>query len=167
MSEELDLEVLVDTWRGPLTGLFAARGVDPAEAVELAQDVFAEAWIGRGRFRGDPGDPRAVGAWLAGIARNLHRARARRRRPERLEPGVAEARAARVPDPEAEAAARLREAVDALPDRERAVVKAFYFERSSTVHVAALLGISPRAVEGLLRRARTRLEVTLSSVRSR
>ncbi len=167
MKPSLDLDHLIDEWRGPLIGLFAARGVTYGEAAELAQDVFAEAWMVRNRFRGDVQSPKAVGAWLAGIARNLHRASLRKLRPEPLEPGIAEEQAASDEQPVAEPseeqqhATNLRMAVEALPDRERAVVQAFYFEETSTAHVAALLGIAPRAVEGLLRRARARLKQTL------
>jgi RNA polymerase sigma-70 factor, ECF subfamily len=163
VSATLDLDQLIEAWRGPLIGLFAARGVAYGEAIELAQDVFAEAWIGRGRFQGAPKNTRAVGAWLSGIARNLHRASSRKRRPEPLEQGLAE----QEPAPEASdheiRAAELRRAIEALPDRERAVVQAFYFEETSSAHVAALLGIAPRAVEGLLRRARARLKESLES----
>ena len=168
MSGALDLDSLIDAWRGPLVGLLAARGASWSEANELAQDVFAEAWLGRGRFRGDPGDERAVGRWLAGIAVNLLRA-ARRRRAKR-EPRLGDAgrdggsapMVESAEDPGAERLRRLREAIEELPERERAVVQAFYLEETSTARVAALLGTSERAVEGLLRRARERLRERLT-----
>jgi RNA polymerase sigma-70 factor (ECF subfamily) len=157
----LDLDALIDAWRGPLIGLLSARGASYSEAIELVQDVFAEAWIGRERFRASPGDTRQVGAWLAGIALNRQRVSHRKRRPEALPMDLAQPQPA---DEESEAehqAANLRAAIEQLPDRERAVVKTFYFEETSSAHVAALLGIGPRAVEGLLRRARARLKEIL------
>lgn len=168
MSGAFDLDALIDTWRGPLVGLLAARGASRDEAIELAQDAFAEAWLGRERFRGDPGDERAVGRWLSGIAVNLLRATNRRRgrlRPHLEDAGVDGTEAPHVEetdDPGAERLRRLREAIVGLPERERAVVQAFYLEETSVARVAALLSLSERAVEGLLFRARERLRERLS-----
>ena len=50
-----------------------------------------------------------------------------------------------------------------VPSRQRIVVQAFYLEETSTARVAALLETSERAVEGLLRRARARLQERLGS----
>jgi RNA polymerase sigma-70 factor (ECF subfamily) len=161
VSEGFDLERVIDAWRGPLVGLLRARGLGARAAIELAEDVFAEAWLGRERFRGDPEDEGAVGAWLAGIARNLHRAALRRRRFEVL----ADAAEEREP-PENDVPNRtaVRAAIDRLPDGEREVVRMFYLEETSTRRVAALLSLSERAVEGRLRRARQRLAGWLREV---
>ncbi|MCP3918334.1 MAG: sigma-70 family RNA polymerase sigma factor [bacterium] len=158
----MNLERLIDTWRSPLTGLLAARGASWAEATELAQDVFAEAWLSRATLTADEEDERAVGAWLAGIARNLHRVAARRRLramqqlPDEVgvegeEPGLDD-----------DETLRVRAAITRLPDREREVVQAFYLDETSAARVAALLETSERAVEGLLRRARARLKAALA-----
>jgi RNA polymerase sigma-70 factor, ECF subfamily len=48
--------------------LFAQTG-DADAAHDLLAETFAQAWRGRGRFRGE--DDRAGTAWLYGIARNL------------------------------------------------------------------------------------------------
>ncbi len=159
---ELDLDVLMDSWRGPLIGLAISWGVRHGDAIELAQDTFAEAWVGRSSFRGDASDTRSVGGWLAGIARNLHRVSVRKLRPEELAPGAADSQPAPEPSPEQERARHLIAVILSLPDREREVVQAFYFGETSTVHVAALLDLTPRAVEGLLRRARERLRSSLN-----
>ena len=79
MGGDMDLDRIIDRWRGPLVGLLGARGASPADAVELAQDAFSEAYLGRERFEGSWEDDGAVGAWLRGIALNLLRAGARRR----------------------------------------------------------------------------------------
>ena len=158
------LRTLIERWRGPLVGLLSARGASWARAEELAQDVFAEAWLGRERFHGDEDDERAVGAWLAGIARNLQRGDVRRLARVESEPPEGSVDSAEPEhDPEAaEEAARVREAIGSLPEREREVVRAFYLEETSTARVAALLETTERAVEGLLHRARKRLRVLLS-----
>lgn len=59
----MDLDRIIDRWRGPLVGLLGARGASPADAVELAQDAFSEAYLGRERFEGSWEDDGAVGAW--------------------------------------------------------------------------------------------------------
>ena len=171
MSDAWDLDALVERWRGPLVGWLRARGRRASEAVELAQDVFAEAWLGRERFAGDARDERAVGAWLRGIARNLDRAR-RRADARRAEGGPEELDAVASPDTSddptdaAEDAQRLRDAIDRLPKAERIVVRAFYLEESDAKTVAALLGRSERAVEGVLYRARRRLAGLLAADRA-
>ena len=157
-----DLDRLIERWRGPLVGLLGARGADRGQAIEIAQEVFAEAWMSRDRFRGDLEDERAVGAWLAGIARNLHRVATRSRGPRLVEVTEQTLPAGAEVQPE-DNAARLREAVQALPDPEREVVQAFYLEQTSVRLVAGLLGVSERAVEGRLRRARQRLRQMLRS----
>ncbi len=164
MSTLPELAQLIATWRGPLIGLLTTRGLSREAAIELAQDTFAEAWVHRARFRGPDDDTAAVGRWLAGIARNLHRQRARIRPLRPLEEAVVDGLAA--PEDasalDRERASALHEAIESLPARERVVVHTSYFEETSTAHVAALLETSPRAVEGLLRRARKRLEEALS-----
>lgn len=161
LEPELDLDHLIDRWRGPIVGLLSARGSSWDEAEELAQDVFAQAWMARARFRGDVNDARSVGAWLAGIARNLHRDR-RRPRPARVvsidaTPHEGADGFATEDEAATEEAALVLAAVERLPDAEREAVQAFYLETSTTGEVAGLLGITERAVEGLLYRARKRL----------
>jgi RNA polymerase sigma-70 factor (ECF subfamily) len=60
----------------------------------------------------------------------------------------------------------VRAEVRDLPERECVAVLATYFDASSAADVAALLGTSVRAVEGLLRRARGRLWARLQRTRS-
>jgi len=167
---ELDLDRLVERWRGPLVGILSARGLGWTEAEELAQDVFAEAWLVRERFAAAPEDERRLGAWLAGIARNLHRAHARRFRPaptldETDDPPLEADPGERLEADERDA--RVRRAIADLPEREREVVRAFYLEETSLARVAALLEITERAAEGLLHRARRRLERTLAREEAR
>lgn len=160
--QELDLAALVERWRGPLIGFLLAQGLDRRTAVEVAQDAFAEAWLGIERFRGDPGSDRDMGAWLRGIARNRARMARRARRALPLEE-VASTEVPAEPPPAEEhpLAAAVRAEVERLPEREREAVLATYFEAASAAVVAGLLGTSVRAVEGLLRRARGRLAARL------
>ena len=151
----------IEAFRGPLVGLVASWSNDWREAEELAQDVLAEAWVGRDRFEGDPEDLGAVGAWLRGIAFRLHAARRRGRARLRLVGGREEGGPldlAILPgegeDPRMEA---LRSAFGELSSEHQSVLRMRYLEPSSNREVAALLGRTEKAVEHLLRRARREL----------
>jgi len=136
-------------------------------AIALAQDVFVAAYLGRERFGGEWTDDRAVGGWLRGIAANLlHGERRRRRRAARAvvdhelpdpaapDPGAAAERA--------ESDARLRAHLEDLRGPWRTVLYMHYIEGSGLREIGALLGITERAVEGRLRRAREELRKSLA-----
>ena len=59
---------LLDTFRGPLVGLIASWGASWTDAVEIAQDSFAEAYLRRECCRGDWRDPAVFGPWLRGVS---------------------------------------------------------------------------------------------------
>ncbi|MFC0410796.1 sigma-70 family RNA polymerase sigma factor [Roseomonas elaeocarpi] len=127
---------------------------NPAEAEEIAQEAMLRAWQHAARF--DP-DRARLGTWLYRIAANLAIDRARRPGFATLE-GVPD-----LPDPAEDPEARLlaREdraallaALEELPARQRAALALSYDAGLSGAEAAAALDVSPRAVEGLLRRAR-------------
>ncbi|HWM10549.1 MAG TPA: sigma-70 family RNA polymerase sigma factor [Solirubrobacteraceae bacterium] len=60
---------LYDRYAQRAVGWARRGGVAEADVVDLAAELFAEAWRSRRRFR-DPGDGSAA-AWLHGIARHL------------------------------------------------------------------------------------------------
>ncbi|MEL6713057.1 MAG: sigma-70 family RNA polymerase sigma factor [Planctomycetota bacterium] len=160
--DDAALERWIDEFRGPLIGLVASWTRDWGEAHEVAADTFAEAWVGRARFEGDPEDVGAAGAWLRGIAFRLHSARSRTRgrlrlvggdpRPAGLEPAAPDPA---VSDPRMEA---MRAAFATLKGLHQTVLRMHYLEQSSTRKVAALLGRTEKSVEHLLRRARRALQ---------
>lgn len=163
----MDLDELVRRFRGPLAGYCAARGLDPEAADRVAHEVFVTAWLARARFRGAFDDRGAIGAWLRGIAQNLLRAAQRERRrsarledeppaPPHLEPSALASEAATV--------ARVRDAVRSLPPHEREVIWMFYFDDAATREVAAVLGITEKAVENRLRRGRETLRRRLANL---
>ena len=160
----MELSPLIARFRGPLIGLLHAWGAQPADAVEIAQDVFAEAYVGRDRFRGSWENDGEVGAWLRGIAMNLHRSRSRK--VGRTEPlGEREFEQPRE-EPEPEAASEVRAAIDRLRGQWKTVLLMYYVEKSGLAEIAALLGITERAVEGRLHRARNELKARLAPERS-
>ncbi|MEQ1890907.1 MAG: sigma-70 family RNA polymerase sigma factor [Planctomycetota bacterium] len=156
---QADLERWIAAFRGPLIGLLASWGLEWGAAEELAQDVFAEAWLGRARFTGRADDHANVGAWLSGIARNLYRTRRREATRSGLQALPADLAAA-APE-EDERRAELVAAFAELSEAHQTVLRMHYLEETSAREVAALLLISPKAVEDRLYQARKALRERL------
>jgi len=164
----LDLKALIDAFRGPLIGLLASWGAPWAEAVELAEETFAEAWLNRESCRGRLDDTEVAGRWLRGVARNLYRnwARSRRRRTSRITFRDSES-LSRVATPNEketnEQLDSLRQAIERLPAPQREVVLMHYLEETTVSDVAALLSVSVKTVEGRLYQARRALRRMLDA----
>ncbi len=161
----MQIDNWIKTWRAPLTALIAGWGAPWSDAAELAEDTLVEGYLARDSFRGDPEDPQTVGPWLRGVARNLFIARlrqSRRRRTEPLDPdSVAQPSVA--DDGEDPRLDDVRVAMRNMPERLREVLYLRYLEESSLTDISALLGLSIRAVEGRLHRARTHLRRRLDA----
>ncbi len=159
----MELNSLIAHFKGPLTGLIASWGASPADAVDLCMDSFAEAYLARERFRGDWNELASTGAWLRGIAHNLFQAH--RRRETRPMEALGDRDFARDEDLGAcereSRASRVRRAMDSLQAPYRTVLYMRYVDGSGLAEVAGLLGISEKAVEGRLYRARKALAVLL------
>ena len=154
-----DLERWIAAFRGPLTGLLASWGNDWAAAEELAADAFAEGWVHRERFEGDPRDLSAAGAWLRGIAFHLSESRRRKRAVRRAEPIDAQRGAdlAAPVEEEDERRALLVAAFAEIGAPFQTVLRMHYLEETSARDVAALLGVSAKTIESRLYQARRAL----------
>lgn len=143
---------------GPLALRVARRLVDDAVAAEdIVQEAMVRVWQQAARFDGSRG---LLTTWLYRIVANLAIDHRRRRRPMSLPedyevadpaPG-AEAVLARQEDD-----ASLDAAMAALPPRHRMVMAMVYEEGLSGAETGRLLGLSAKAVERLLARARATL----------
>ena len=127
---------------------------DPHEAEEIAQDAMLRAWCAAERYDAERG---AFTTWLQRIVINL--AADRRRAGRATGPPLTDAIADPAPGAFAvlEAAERRRHlaaGLAALPDRQLQAVALAYFEGRAGAEAASVLGVSTRALEGLLRRAR-------------
>lgn len=139
----------------------------------LAEDVTQEVWLRAVKEWRRSGIPDTPLAWLTTVARNLIVSHLRRRDPLALaDASVADILAAVENDAFSESAivaAAVTRALDRLPDGEARLIEAFHYERHRISQIAASCGISERAVEGRLRRARERLrrelELTLKAER--
>ena len=141
---------------------------NPTDAEDLVQDTMLRAY--RAILRFDGRHPRA---WLLTIMRNAQINRVRRRRPELLrDPDATMARLADEDGPElgpegivvdAGYDAAIEHAVDALPEKFRAVVELVDIQGLSYADAAEFLGVPTGTVMSRLHRARARIRRHLES----
>jgi RNA polymerase sigma-70 factor (ECF subfamily) len=131
-----------------------------ADAEEAAQEAFVRAWLALRRFRrGADFRP-----WLLAIVANEARNRVRnRRRREGLAERAAEELAWQPPPAAAPAVSdgRLREALAALPERDRSVIACRFVLDLGEHETAAVLGIARGTVKSRTARALDRLRGAL------
>jgi RNA polymerase sigma factor (sigma-70 family) len=162
-SDPAAFRELYERYAARVHGFHARRTRDLEAAHDLTAETFAQAWLGRRRFRDDAGG--SAGPWLFGIARNLLAQSVRRRRIElgacaRL--GVLE----RLDEPRATAEPDdswlegLEEAFAELPEGQRTAIELRVLEGLGYDEVAAGLDTTPAA-------ARVRVARGLGSLRQR
>jgi RNA polymerase sigma-70 factor, ECF subfamily len=150
-------------------GALRRFGLDPAEADEVAQEVFLRAWRGLSRFE----ERSQFSTWLYRIAFNEAQRRLSRRRPkpvaerdpDREDPVVSLAESPNL-GPEAQTLDRefertLERALDQLPEEWRIAVVLRDIEGLSTHDAAAVVGVREAAFKSRLHRGRMRLRALL------
>jgi RNA polymerase sigma-70 factor (ECF subfamily) len=156
--EQIVLRHRADAWRVAyrFTG-------DAAEAEDLAQEAFLRILDAAGRYK-----PTATfRTYLFRILNRLCIDHARRKRPTVTDslpqrPDGAPSAIQRLSDGERDAA--IRAALDKLPPAQRMAVVLRYFQGLSVAEIAEAMDTSVKAVEGLLARARERLESVLAEL---
>jgi RNA polymerase sigma-70 factor (ECF subfamily) len=163
-GERAAAERLIEgSYRQIYAALFRLCGGDRELAADLTQETYRKAWEALPRFEGRA----QLSTWLYRIAYNtfLHHVR----RPRPLQELTDEA-AARLADPEPDAAAtlaesdesaRLRRAVLKLPEELRFCVTAHYWSGLPISEVARLENITPVAIRKRLKRAFAALRLAL------
>lgn len=136
---------------------------DHLAAEDALQEVFLKVYEHAHRY-----EPKAkVSAWLNRITVNFCLNLLRQRRPEE---SLDQEEAPPVPDPgatplealeELDLSRRLAELLDALPEKQRRALILKRFGGLSYQEIAAELGLSVQAVDGLLKRARQTLKKAL------
>lgn len=162
---------LLGRHRGPVVSYVYRLVRDAALAEDLAQEVFLRVYQARHRWKPDA----RFTTWLYRIATNLalNAVRDSRRTalPAASADGEGEDEAARLADPKPIADAQMiaserertiRQAVEALPEKQRAAVLLHKYQDVDYHQIARVLGVSESAVKSLLFRAyetlRARLE---------
>jgi len=132
---------------------------------ELAEDITQEAWLRALRHWRVHGLPDKPLGWLTTVARNLVVSYFRRRQAIPLggvspDEVLAAVDANTASDSE-EIATIVSHALASMPQAEAQLLETFHYDRMKMSQLAEVYGISERAVEGRLRRARARLRRAL------
>jgi RNA polymerase sigma-70 factor (ECF subfamily) len=132
---------------------FVSRRCDGDRA--LAEDVTQEAWLRAVRAWSADGIPDRPLSWLATVAARILSNHFRRPLPDRLGDGTGDT----IPNDEtlmeaADTRSLVERALARLPLPQRWLIEAFHYDRRPVADIAVATGLSERAVEGRLRRAR-------------
>ena len=162
-------EALVDRHQAAVIGTVAKMLDDPAEAEDIAQQVFVRIWQAAVRY-----EPSAkFSTWMFTIARNLvfNEMRRRKRRSESSLEERDEAFHQGLHDPSAtapdvvsqqvELEAAVSQAIHELPEKQRLAVVLRRYENMPYEEIGAVIGLSLPAVKSLLFRARAQLKEAL------
>jgi RNA polymerase sigma-70 factor (sigma-E family) len=142
--------------RPRLVGTLSLLCGDGDAAEELAQETLARVWLRWSRVR-ELGEPRAT-AWTFRVAINLANSWVRRRMAERRARARLAGQAASAHlDPDPADALAVRQAVAALPRRQRTALVLRYYADLPVAEVAALMGCAPGTVKSLTSKALTAL----------
>lgn len=141
---------------------------EASEAEDAAQESFARLWKVLG---GETAPDRDAGGWLMRVSRNLCIDRLRRRGRWTTDEAVLDAQPDPAPSAEArrqsaDVGARVRAALDGLPDRQRAAIAMVHFEGLPQAEAADALNVSVDALESLLARGRRTLRDRLEKDRA-
>jgi len=151
---------LFDLYAGLVNGLCLRILRDAAEAEDVVQEVFLQAWRQASRYDPQRGSPEA---WLCTMARTRSLDRLRRRAARREEPGDKAPAATAVPRPEETLA--VRQALAALSVDQRAALELAYYEGLTQSEIAERLHEPLGTVKTRIRTALLRLREALQSHR--
>jgi RNA polymerase sigma-70 factor (ECF subfamily) len=165
-------DVLLDRHRKPLVGFFARMVRDQALAEDLAQEAFLRVYQARRRYR-----PEAkFTTWLYRIATNLALNALRDRKGIQMVPvgdgdsSHGELKLERMSDARptaeqemilSEREQTIRQAVESLPENQRAAVILHKYQEVDYRQIGNILGVSESAVKSLLFRAYENLRIRL------
>lgn len=149
-----------------MVGLSRRMLGDAAEAEDVAQEVFLRVWKHAPAWK--PGQAKFE-TWMHRVAMNLCLDRLRRagRNAGEVPPETIDrqASATRSLD-DRQRRERVRDALQLLPERQRAALVLCYYQDRTNIEAAEILGVSVDALESLLSRARRTLKSALAADRA-
>jgi RNA polymerase sigma-70 factor, ECF subfamily len=155
---------LLDRHAGPLRNFLFRINQNSADADELCQEAFLRVWQHAGRWEAGRVQ---FNTWLFRIGQNLAIDRYRKQRERSLEAApeaVDEGADPRRVLARAQTAAQLRDAIAALPERQRTALVLCHFQGMSYQQAADVLDVSLEALESLVSRARRTLKQQLRPI---
>lgn len=164
MSRRLPEDELILQYRKTIAPLYAFVSKRVGADRGLAEDIVQEAWmraLDAWPRRGAPDEPLA---WLQHVARNVLVSHFRKLRPQAVDPATLDVTDDRFSPETPDAAALVNWGLARLRRSQAELLSAFHLEGRSVAEIAADAGLSERAVEGRLRRARIKLRKKLNRV---
>ena len=164
MDGPLAEEDLILTYRETIRPLYAYVSRRVGGDFNLAEDLVQETWmraLDDWRAKGSPVDPLA---WLRRVAHNLLVSHYRRLKIQVVDPAALDLAGERTWPGNPDAAAVVGWALARLRRTDAEILEDFYFDEKPVQQIAAERGLSERAVEGRLRRARAKLRKRLEHV---
>ncbi|MCH7873346.1 MAG: sigma-70 family RNA polymerase sigma factor [Planctomycetes bacterium] len=153
---------MIETYRDTIHPLYRFVSRRAGRSRQLAEDITQETYLRAVAQWKNGRRPENALAWLQTVARNLLLNHYRRRSPESLEASSVECVLQAEPVEDPDATAVVYWGLAHLGRSRRRLLEAFYIEGRSTRKIATDLGVTERAVEGRLRRARQALKVRLT-----
>lgn len=160
-GDQASFRKLVAMHLGSAVSIASGMLHDAAEAEDVAQEAFLRLWRNAATLELGPYGLRP---WLRRVVSNLAIDRMRSGRNTTVTDELPEqpVRASQGDGLDAaDLKARVKAALQTLPERQRAALVLFHFEDMSQIEVGEALGISDEAVESLLARARRALRAVL------
>ncbi len=155
-GEELSAHI-IQTYRETIHPLYRFVSRRAGGSQQLAEDITQETYLRAVAVWRNGRRPENALAWLQTVARNLLLSHYRRKTPRSLDASRLANVLASAPVDGPDAAALVYWGLARVGRRKRRLLEAFYIEGQSMRTIAAELGVSGRAAEGRLRRARQAL----------
>jgi RNA polymerase sigma factor (sigma-70 family) len=148
-----------------MLGLARRMLSDSVEAEDAVQDAFMRLWTHAARWQ--PGKAKFE-TWLYRVTLNKCFDRLRRTPAAPLDAALEVADPTPGPDTSLEHAAlsrQIEDALQALPERQRAAIQLCHYQECGNIEAAEILGISVEALESLLSRGRRTLRSRLQQLK--